>query len=143
MPSGGWRLRRMCDCLRKSYASFFSRRFPFSAPRQHHSLSSVALAKPLPKVFVTGSCRAVFGPKTAPFLVRFGAVSDRCAAVFRRFEGSLRGFVLGLLKPVLWSCVQGRALPKHSLLTIPCHPNRRGRHSGRWPAQYLYGLNML
>ena len=45
-------------------------------------------AKALPKLVLTGFRRAVFGPWTAPFLVRFWAFCARRAAAFGRFERS-------------------------------------------------------
>ena len=51
----------------------------------------VGLAKALPKPFFTGFRRPVFGPQTAPFLVRFWPVWGHRAAAF----GCFGGFVFG------------------------------------------------
>ena len=52
------------------------------------------------------------GPTQAPFLVRFGAVSDRCAAVFRRFEGFAPGLRSGACSSLFPGVAKARGLAK-------------------------------
>ena len=63
VPSGGWRLRRMCDCLPKFSQGFFR----------------------------TGFRRTILLPEMAPFLVRFWSVSARRAAALLCLEGLAPG----------------------------------------------------
>ena len=94
---------------------------------------SVALPKLGQRFFLQNSD----APFSAPRRPRFGSVFGPFgAAVPLRFpvlKPWLRGLVFILAQTfrlVVW--VRRVALPKHSSLTIPCQPNRRGRrHSGR------------
>ena len=77
-------------------ASFWIRDRPFSAPRRLRFW-------------------CVFGPFPRAMPLRFPVL-----------EGSLWGFAFGTAQVcflVLW--LRSVAWPKHSFLTIPCHPNRR------------------
>ena len=108
---------------------------PETAPLS--GLSSVALPKPSPMLFLTGFRRTVFGP----FLGAFPRAVPLRFAVLR---GSLRGFVLGLAQACsLVLCPRPVALPKHSLLTIPCHPNRRGSAAFWALARSIYNVHTL
>ena len=106
-------------------------REPFWGSAQRPSLAcshrSVACAKALPKVFLTEIQTHRFRshfleafPRSAVFGRRVWAVWGRRSGVLRRYWGLLRACSVVL-------CPRPVALPKHSLLTIPCHPNRRGR----------------